>query len=245
MTSAGLSVARRSPFKKIPAVGGKELDLHGLYTRVTTLGGFAKVSGSFNLYFPLAGLLRKKVCSCPGAGARARGEGGGRPAGHKAFSALAAGGGTEAAGGGAVFGLVARVRAAGRGAGRAGGPAAGSVLPGVRPAPRGLSGAAGSAGEQGCPPAEPRARPAPLARPRVSAAAAAAAALAQAETQRHTDSEQFSCNSKLARAGLTSIIGCEMIPAAGGTASARSPWLSAANKRKQDLSANSHLRLQG
>ncbi|XP_012874169.1 PREDICTED: AT-rich interactive domain-containing protein 2 [Dipodomys ordii] len=33
-----------SPFKKIPAVGGKELDLHGLYTRVTTLGGFAKVS---------------------------------------------------------------------------------------------------------------------------------------------------------------------------------------------------------
>lgn len=78
-----------------------------------------------------------------------------------------------------------------------------------------------------------------------AAAAAAAAALAQAETQRHTDSEQFSCNSKLARAGLTSIIGCEMIPAAGGTASARSPWLSTANKRKQDLSANSHLRLQG
>lgn len=157
MTSAGLSVARRSPFKKIPAVGGKELDLHGLYTRVTTLGGFAKVSGSFNLYFPLAGLLRKKVCSGPGAGARARGEGGGRPAGHKAFSALAAGGGTEAAGGGAVFGLVARVRAAVRGAGRAGSPATGSVLSGVRPASRGLSGAAGSAGEQGCPPAEPRA----------------------------------------------------------------------------------------
>ncbi|XP_008072375.1 AT-rich interactive domain-containing protein 2-like [Carlito syrichta] len=36
--------SRGSPFKKIPAVGGKELDLHGLYTRVTTLGGFAKVS---------------------------------------------------------------------------------------------------------------------------------------------------------------------------------------------------------
>ncbi|KAK2508763.1 LOW QUALITY PROTEIN: hypothetical protein MC885_006255 [Smutsia gigantea] len=37
-------LSRRSPFQKIPAVGGKELDLHGLYTRVTTLGGFAKVS---------------------------------------------------------------------------------------------------------------------------------------------------------------------------------------------------------
>ncbi|XP_036155984.1 AT-rich interactive domain-containing protein 2-like isoform X4 [Myotis myotis] len=36
--------SRGSPFKKIPVVGGKELDLHGLYTRVTTLGGFAKVS---------------------------------------------------------------------------------------------------------------------------------------------------------------------------------------------------------
>uniref|UniRef100_A0A6I8PDE9 AT-rich interaction domain 2 n=1 Tax=Ornithorhynchus anatinus TaxID=9258 RepID=A0A6I8PDE9_ORNAN len=36
--------SRGSPFKKLPAVGGKELDLHGLYTRVTTLGGFAKVS---------------------------------------------------------------------------------------------------------------------------------------------------------------------------------------------------------
>ncbi|RXM29926.1 AT-rich interactive domain-containing protein 2 [Acipenser ruthenus] len=34
----------RSPFKKIPVVGGRELDLHALYTRVTTLGGFAKVS---------------------------------------------------------------------------------------------------------------------------------------------------------------------------------------------------------
>ncbi|RMC10045.1 hypothetical protein DUI87_12842 [Hirundo rustica rustica] len=33
-----------SPFKKIPVVGGKELDLHALYTRVTTLGGFGKVS---------------------------------------------------------------------------------------------------------------------------------------------------------------------------------------------------------
>lgn len=41
----------RSPFKKIPVVGGKELDLHALYTRVTTLGGFGKVSGSFNSVF--------------------------------------------------------------------------------------------------------------------------------------------------------------------------------------------------
>ncbi|XP_040834856.1 AT-rich interactive domain-containing protein 2 isoform X1 [Ochotona curzoniae] len=36
--------SRGSPFRKIPAVGGRELDLHSLYTRVTTLGGFAKVS---------------------------------------------------------------------------------------------------------------------------------------------------------------------------------------------------------
>ncbi|XP_030071610.1 AT-rich interactive domain-containing protein 2 [Microcaecilia unicolor] len=36
--------SRGSRFKKIPAVAGKELDLHALYTRVTTLGGFAKVS---------------------------------------------------------------------------------------------------------------------------------------------------------------------------------------------------------
>ncbi|KAE8615761.1 hypothetical protein XENTR_v10008609 [Xenopus tropicalis] len=36
--------SRGSGFKKIPAVGGRELDLHALYTRVTTLGGFAKVS---------------------------------------------------------------------------------------------------------------------------------------------------------------------------------------------------------
>ncbi|XP_043917932.1 AT-rich interactive domain-containing protein 2 [Protopterus annectens] len=36
--------SRGSPFKKIPVVGGKELDLHALYTRVTSLGGFAKVS---------------------------------------------------------------------------------------------------------------------------------------------------------------------------------------------------------
>ncbi|XP_073507942.1 AT-rich interactive domain-containing protein 2 isoform X3 [Phyllobates terribilis] len=34
----------RSRFRKIPAVGGRELDLHTLYTRVTTLGGFAKIS---------------------------------------------------------------------------------------------------------------------------------------------------------------------------------------------------------
>ncbi|XP_020651167.3 AT-rich interactive domain-containing protein 2 isoform X2 [Pogona vitticeps] len=36
--------SRGSPFKKIPVVGGRELDLHALYTRVTTLGGFGKVS---------------------------------------------------------------------------------------------------------------------------------------------------------------------------------------------------------
>ncbi|XP_063783421.1 AT-rich interactive domain-containing protein 2 [Pseudophryne corroboree] len=36
--------SRGSRFRKIPAVGGRELDLHSLYTRVTTLGGFAKVS---------------------------------------------------------------------------------------------------------------------------------------------------------------------------------------------------------
>ncbi|XP_039211249.1 AT-rich interactive domain-containing protein 2 isoform X1 [Crotalus tigris] len=36
--------SRGSPFKKIPVVSGKELDLHALYTRVTTLGGFGKVS---------------------------------------------------------------------------------------------------------------------------------------------------------------------------------------------------------
>ncbi|XP_041071681.1 AT-rich interactive domain-containing protein 2 isoform X2 [Carcharodon carcharias] len=35
---------RGTPFKKIPIVGGKELDLHALYTRVTSLGGFAKVT---------------------------------------------------------------------------------------------------------------------------------------------------------------------------------------------------------
>lgn len=36
----------RSPFKKIPFVGGKELDLNALYIRVVSLGGFAKVSGN-------------------------------------------------------------------------------------------------------------------------------------------------------------------------------------------------------
>ncbi|XP_064198017.1 AT-rich interactive domain-containing protein 2 isoform X1 [Anguilla rostrata] len=36
--------SRGSPFKKIPFVGGKELDLNALYTRVVSLGGFAKVS---------------------------------------------------------------------------------------------------------------------------------------------------------------------------------------------------------
>lgn len=119
-------------------MGGKELDLHGLYTRVTTLGGFAKVSGSFNLYFPLAGLFQK-VSFDPGVGARGRGGG---PRGPKAFFSLAAGG-SEADGGGAVFGLVARVRAAGAGLGR------------------GLSAAAGSAGVRGA-----RGSPAPSPRPR-------------------------------------------------------------------------------
>ncbi|KAJ0012484.1 hypothetical protein NQD34_016818 [Periophthalmus magnuspinnatus] len=36
--------ARGSPFKKIPVVGGRELDLGTLYVRVVSLGGFAKVS---------------------------------------------------------------------------------------------------------------------------------------------------------------------------------------------------------
>uniref|UniRef100_A0A671VTJ7 AT-rich interactive domain 2 n=1 Tax=Sparus aurata TaxID=8175 RepID=A0A671VTJ7_SPAAU len=36
--------SRGSPFKKIPFVGGKELDLNALYIRVVSLGGFAKVS---------------------------------------------------------------------------------------------------------------------------------------------------------------------------------------------------------
>ncbi|XP_056604062.1 AT-rich interactive domain-containing protein 2 isoform X1 [Triplophysa dalaica] len=36
--------SRGSPFKKVPVVGGKELDLSALYMRVVSLGGFAKVS---------------------------------------------------------------------------------------------------------------------------------------------------------------------------------------------------------
>uniref|UniRef100_A0A8C7CSS2 AT-rich interaction domain 2 n=1 Tax=Oncorhynchus kisutch TaxID=8019 RepID=A0A8C7CSS2_ONCKI len=36
--------SRGSPFKKIPIVGGKELDLNALYIRVISLGGFAKVN---------------------------------------------------------------------------------------------------------------------------------------------------------------------------------------------------------
>ncbi|KAM8884252.1 AT-rich interactive domain-containing protein 2 isoform 1-T2 [Synchiropus picturatus] len=36
--------SRGSPFRKIPIVGGKELDLSALYYRVVSLGGFAKVS---------------------------------------------------------------------------------------------------------------------------------------------------------------------------------------------------------
>lgn len=164
-------------------MGGKELDLHGLYTRVTTLGGFAKVSGSFNLYFPLAGLLQK-VSFDPGVGARGRGGG---PRGQKAFFSLAAGG-TEADGGGAVFGLVARVRAAGAGLGRAGGPVPARALPAARPARRGLSAAAGSAGVRGAR-RSPASAPCPLPPARSRVSSAAAAALAQAETQRHTDSE--------------------------------------------------------
>ncbi|KAL7982646.1 hypothetical protein Chor_010244 [Crotalus horridus] len=51
--------SRGSPFKKIPVVSGKELDLHALYTRVTTLGGFGKVSGSFPSAFPPINLPSK------------------------------------------------------------------------------------------------------------------------------------------------------------------------------------------
>ncbi|XP_065129397.1 AT-rich interactive domain-containing protein 2 isoform X2 [Paramisgurnus dabryanus] len=36
--------SRGSPFKKVPVVAGKELDLSALYMRVVSLGGFAKVS---------------------------------------------------------------------------------------------------------------------------------------------------------------------------------------------------------
>ncbi|XP_051546959.1 AT-rich interactive domain-containing protein 2-like [Myxocyprinus asiaticus] len=36
--------SRGSPFRKVPVVGGKELDLSALYMRVVSLGGFAKVS---------------------------------------------------------------------------------------------------------------------------------------------------------------------------------------------------------
>lgn len=39
-----LCFPHRSPFRKIPFVGGKELDLNALYIRVVSLGGFAKVS---------------------------------------------------------------------------------------------------------------------------------------------------------------------------------------------------------
>lgn len=41
----------RSAFKKIPIVGGKELDLNALYVRVVSLGGFAKVSGELKVGF--------------------------------------------------------------------------------------------------------------------------------------------------------------------------------------------------
>lgn len=46
-------ISPRSPFKKIPIVGGKELDLNALYFRVVSLGGFAKVSvgGTKSGYF--------------------------------------------------------------------------------------------------------------------------------------------------------------------------------------------------
>ncbi|KTF90880.1 hypothetical protein cypCar_00032322 [Cyprinus carpio] len=43
--------SRGSPFKKVPVVGGKELDLGALYMRVVSLGGFAKwaeLSEDFN-----------------------------------------------------------------------------------------------------------------------------------------------------------------------------------------------------
>uniref|UniRef100_A0AAZ3PM61 AT rich interactive domain 2 (ARID, RFX-like) n=1 Tax=Oncorhynchus tshawytscha TaxID=74940 RepID=A0AAZ3PM61_ONCTS len=43
--------SRGSPFKKIPIVGGKELDLNALYIRVISLGGFAKVNfGNSSLF---------------------------------------------------------------------------------------------------------------------------------------------------------------------------------------------------
>ncbi|XP_078725293.1 AT-rich interactive domain-containing protein 2 [Lampetra fluviatilis] len=35
---------RGTPFKKTPLVGGREIDLHSLYTRVTSLGGYHKVT---------------------------------------------------------------------------------------------------------------------------------------------------------------------------------------------------------
>lgn len=242
LTSAGLSLARRSPFKKIPAVGGKELDLHGLYTRVTTLGGFAKVSGSFNLYFPLAGLLRK-VSFDPGVGARGRG--GGLRGPQACFSLPA--GGTEADGGG-LF-LAWWLACARRARGSAGGRAARRRLApcpvpgrpgGVWAAQRGVR----ACGAPGRAPRPPRACP-PPARSLARQLCRRCRSSTGGDTETHRLWEQFSCNSKLARAGFTSIIGCEMIPAAGGTASAPSPSVSPANKRNQDLSPNSHLRLQG
>uniref|UniRef100_A0A8C2CLP6 AT rich interactive domain 2 (ARID, RFX-like) n=1 Tax=Cyprinus carpio TaxID=7962 RepID=A0A8C2CLP6_CYPCA len=45
--------SRGSPFKKVPVVGGKELDLGALYVRVVSLGGFAKVSDK-NLWAELS-----------------------------------------------------------------------------------------------------------------------------------------------------------------------------------------------
>lgn len=70
----------RSPFKKIPVVGGKELDLHALYTRVTTLGGFGKVSGSFSSPLPPSLPLASAPNSRPALG------GGGEPAFARAGS---------------------------------------------------------------------------------------------------------------------------------------------------------------
>lgn len=67
----------RSPLKKIPVVGGKELDLHALYTRVTTLGGFGKVSGSLAAAWPPPPASQKSPLP-PGGGGPAGG-GAGRP----------------------------------------------------------------------------------------------------------------------------------------------------------------------
>lgn len=139
-------------------MGGKELDLHGLYTRVTTLGGFAKVSGSFNLYFPLAGLFQK-VSFDPGVGARGRG---GWPAGAKGVLFAPSrwhGGGRRR---GCFWPGGSRARG-GRGARAGGRPGAGSRPARCPAGPAGSERRGGECGRAGRPP-EPRARARPPAR---------------------------------------------------------------------------------